>query len=175
MTVIECTRVVQVRLAWSMNGFERPDFLETAWSQAEGSSILWCPCNSCGNKKQRTKKVMGQHLCKYKFTPDYIRWTFHSEAHRMREEVVRQYIDDCSNEWISSLYKASPSIIWSCWSCEVSPVKQTVVTGLADALCLFDITANNGYEWISSLYKASPWTVRSHILIDNLCMLNWLV
>ena len=38
---------------------------------------------------------MGQHLCKYGFTPDYTRWTFHGEAHRMRDEVVRQRIDDC--------------------------------------------------------------------------------
>ena len=71
------------------------DFLEAAWSQAEGSSFLWCPCNICGNKKRKTKKVMGQHLCKYGFTPDYTRWIFHGEGHRMRDEVVRQRIDDC--------------------------------------------------------------------------------
>ena len=71
------------------------DFLERAWGQAEGSSILWCPCKNCGNKKRKTKKVMGQHLCKYGFTPDYTRWTFHGEAHRMRDEVVRQRIGDC--------------------------------------------------------------------------------
>ena len=71
------------------------DILEAAWSQAEGSSFLWCPCNRCGNKKRKTKKVMAQQLCKYGFTPDYTRWTFHGEAHRMRDEVVRQRIDDC--------------------------------------------------------------------------------
>ena len=71
------------------------NFLEAAWSQAEGSSFLWCPCNRCGNKKRKTKKVMGQHLCKYGFTPDYTRWIFHGEGHRMRDEVVRQRIDDC--------------------------------------------------------------------------------
>ena len=71
------------------------DFLERAWGQAEGSNILWCPCIRCGNKKQKTKKIMGQHLCKYGFTIDYTRWIFHGEVHRMRDEVVRQRIDDC--------------------------------------------------------------------------------
>ena len=32
---------------------------------------------------------MGQHLCKYGFTPDYTRWTLHGEAHRTGDEVVR--------------------------------------------------------------------------------------
>ena len=31
---------------------------------------------------------MGEH-------PDYTRWIFHGEAHRMRDEVVRQRIDEC--------------------------------------------------------------------------------
>ena len=39
------------------------EFLEGAWAQAEGSS--------CGNQKRKTKKVMGQHLVNYGFTPDY--------------------------------------------------------------------------------------------------------
>ena len=34
-------------------------------------------------------------LCKYGFTPDYTKWTFHGEANLMRDEVVRQRIDDC--------------------------------------------------------------------------------
>jgi len=71
------------------------DFLEGAWGQAEGASVLWCPCRSCANKKRKTKKVMGQHLCKYGFTPDYTQWILHGEAHRMRDEVVRQRINDC--------------------------------------------------------------------------------
>ena len=56
---------------------------------------MWCPCSSCTNKKRKTKKVMGQHLCKYRFTPDYTRWTFHGEVHRMRDGVVRQRINEC--------------------------------------------------------------------------------
>jgi len=38
---------------------------------------------------------MGEHLVKYGFTPDYIRWIFHGKAHRMRDEAVRQHIDEC--------------------------------------------------------------------------------
>ena len=38
---------------------------------------------------------MGEHLVKYGFMPDYTRWIFHGEAHRMRDEVVRQRIDEC--------------------------------------------------------------------------------
>ena len=35
------------------------------------------------------------HLGKYGLTPGYTRWTFHGEADRLRDEVVRQHIDDC--------------------------------------------------------------------------------
>ena len=38
---------------------------------------------------------MGGHLVNYGFTPDYTQWIFHGEAHRMRDEVVRQRIDEC--------------------------------------------------------------------------------
>jgi hypothetical protein len=72
------------------------DFLEEAlWALAVGTSVMWCPCSSWANKKRKTKKVMGQHLCKYGFTPDYTRWILHGEAHHMRDEVVRQHIDEC--------------------------------------------------------------------------------
>ena len=37
---------------------------------------------------------MTQHLCNYGFTRDYTRWTYHGEANRMRNEVVRQRIED---------------------------------------------------------------------------------
>ena len=71
------------------------DFLETAWGQAEGVSVMWCPCSHYANNKRKTKTVMGQHLFNYGFMPDYTRWTLHGEGHRMRDEVVRQRIDDC--------------------------------------------------------------------------------
>ena len=71
------------------------DFLERAWAQAKGASVMWYPYSSCGNKKRKTKVVMGQHLCKHGFMPDYTRWTLHGEAHCMRFEIVRQRIDEC--------------------------------------------------------------------------------
>ena len=37
---------------------------------------------------------MTQHLCNYGFTRDYTRWTYHGEANRKRNEVVRQRIED---------------------------------------------------------------------------------
>ena len=37
---------------------------------------------------------MTQHLCNYGFTRDYTRWTYHDEANRMRNEIVRQRIED---------------------------------------------------------------------------------
>ena len=38
---------------------------------------------------------MGEHLVMYGLTLGYTWWIFHGEAHRMRDEVVRQCIDEC--------------------------------------------------------------------------------
>jgi hypothetical protein len=37
---------------------------------------------------------MVQYIWKNGFTPHYTRWIFHGEAHRTREEVVRQHVED---------------------------------------------------------------------------------
>jgi hypothetical protein len=37
---------------------------------------------------------MLEHIWKNGFTSDYTRWIFHGEAHRTREEVVRQRVED---------------------------------------------------------------------------------
>ena len=37
---------------------------------------------------------MTNHLCNYGFTRNYTRWTYHGEANRMRDEVVRQRIEE---------------------------------------------------------------------------------
>ena len=37
---------------------------------------------------------MTNHLCNYGFTKDYTRWTYHGEANRMRDDVIRQRIAD---------------------------------------------------------------------------------
>ena len=79
----------QSKSAVTMEWIEKTnDFLETAWGQAEGVSVMWCPCSHCANNKRKTTTVMGQHLFNYRFIP-------HGEGHRMRDEVVRQRIDDC--------------------------------------------------------------------------------
>jgi hypothetical protein len=70
-------------------------FLEWAFDDvAKGASIIPCPCSKCANRKAKTKKIMGEHLCKNGFTADYTQWVYHGEADRMREEVVRPHIKD---------------------------------------------------------------------------------
>jgi hypothetical protein len=44
--------------------------------------------------QQMCQQAILEHICKNVFTPDYTRWIFHGEAHRTREEVVRQRIED---------------------------------------------------------------------------------
>jgi hypothetical protein len=47
----------------------------------------------CQHEK-KTKKAMVEHIWKNGFTPDYTRWIFLGEAHRTKEEVVRQRVKD---------------------------------------------------------------------------------
>jgi hypothetical protein len=70
-------------------------FLEWAFGEAaKGASAIPCPCSKCANRKRKTKKVMGEHLCKNGFTVDYTRWVYHGEADCMREEVLRPRVED---------------------------------------------------------------------------------
>jgi hypothetical protein len=70
-------------------------FLNQAFGEAaKGANAMPCPYNICGNRKRRTKKVMGEHLCKNGFTTNYTRWVYHGEAHRIREEVVSQRLEE---------------------------------------------------------------------------------
>jgi hypothetical protein len=71
------------------------DFVEQAYDEAaKGASIVPCPCTKCANQERKSKKVMVEHIWKNGFKPDYTRWIFHGEAHRTREEVLRQRIED---------------------------------------------------------------------------------
>jgi hypothetical protein len=71
------------------------DFVEQAYDEsAKGASLVPCPCRKCTNRKRKSKKAMVEHIWKNGFTLDYTRWIFHGEAHRTREEVVRQRVDD---------------------------------------------------------------------------------
>ena len=69
-------------------------FLDRAFSKVKGGSCTWCPYAKCGNTRRQTRENMTQHLCNYGFTRDYTRWTYHGDANRMRDEVVRQRIED---------------------------------------------------------------------------------
>jgi hypothetical protein len=71
------------------------NFVERAYGEAaKGASLVPCPCSKCVNQKRKSKKGMVEHIWKNGFTPDYTRWIFHSEAHRTREEVVIQHVED---------------------------------------------------------------------------------
>jgi hypothetical protein len=70
-------------------------FVERAFGEAaKGASLVPCPCKKCANRKRKTKKAMVEHIWKNGFTSDYTQWIFHGEAHRTREEVVRQCVED---------------------------------------------------------------------------------
>ncbi|XP_072151358.1 uncharacterized protein [Setaria viridis] len=73
-------------------------FLELAFAKVKGASITWCSCSICANMRRQTKEVMGKHLCKNGFTTHYTRWIYHGEADRVREEVVRQRIEDYDDD-----------------------------------------------------------------------------
>jgi hypothetical protein len=69
--------------------------VERAYGEAaKGASLVPCPCSKCANWKRKSKKAMVEHIWKNGFTPHYTRWIFHGEAHRTREEVVRQRVED---------------------------------------------------------------------------------
>jgi hypothetical protein len=71
------------------------DFMEQAYGEAaKGASLVSCPCSKCANRKRKPKKVMVEHIWKNGFTLGYTRWIFHGEAHRTREEVLRQRVED---------------------------------------------------------------------------------
>ena len=69
-------------------------FLDGAFAKLKRGNTTWWSCNKCGNTHQQTREVMTNHLCNYGFTRDYTRWTYHGEANRMRDEVVRQRIEE---------------------------------------------------------------------------------
>jgi hypothetical protein len=69
------------------------DLERTFGEAAKGASLVPCSCNKCANRNRKTKATR-DHIWKNGFTPDYTWWIFHGEAHRTREEVVRQRIED---------------------------------------------------------------------------------
>jgi hypothetical protein len=85
-------RTGQVNRIWIR---KTDDFVERAFGEAaKGVSLVPCSCSKSANWKRKTKKAMVEHIWKNGFTPDCTRWIFHGEVHRMREEVVRQCVED---------------------------------------------------------------------------------
>jgi hypothetical protein len=71
------------------------DFVERAYGEAaKGASLVPCPCSKCANRKRKPKNAMVEHIWKNGFMSGYTRWIFHGEAHRTREEVLRQRVED---------------------------------------------------------------------------------
>jgi hypothetical protein len=69
-------------------------FLDQAFGKvAKGARDMFCPCSECENKKRKTRTVMGEHLCKFGFIPNYTWWVYHGEAYHPREEVVRPRLE----------------------------------------------------------------------------------
>jgi hypothetical protein len=85
-------------------------FLDQAFGKA--ASETFYPCSECENKKRKTRQVMGQHLCKYGYMPNYTRWVYHGEAYHPREEVVRQRLETFDDdggvaEWLGDYEDAT--------------------------------------------------------------------
>jgi hypothetical protein len=67
------------------------DFVERAYDEADkGASLVPCLCSKCANRKTKSKNSMVEHIWKNGFMSGYTRWIFHGEAHRTRQEVLRQ-------------------------------------------------------------------------------------
>ena len=81
--------------SWTEEWIDKTDaFLERTFARVKGASVTWCPCSKCANTRRQTKVVMGKHLCKNGFTTNYTQWIYHGESDRVRNEVVRQHIED---------------------------------------------------------------------------------
>jgi hypothetical protein len=75
-----------------MNKTDR--FLKCAFGKApKYPKMALCPCSKCVSRRMQGQEVLGIHLHKNGFTPNYTRWVHHGEANRMREEVVRQHVE----------------------------------------------------------------------------------
>jgi len=73
------------------------DFVNQAFAFAKATRAF-CPCVNCANRKRQTKTTMSKHLIRLGFTPDYTRWTCHGETQRVRDDVVRQRIEEFDDD-----------------------------------------------------------------------------
>jgi hypothetical protein len=79
-----------------MDWVRRTDgFLKHAFGQgaAKGHSLVFYPYSHCDNRRRVNHETMGKHLVHHGYTPGYYRWIHHSDADRIREEVVRPRLE----------------------------------------------------------------------------------
>jgi hypothetical protein len=70
-------------------------FLEQAFGlAAKGAIRMWCPCSKCKNKKKKEHRAMYKDIWANGYVPNYTRWVYHGEHHRIREEVVRSGLEE---------------------------------------------------------------------------------
>ena len=86
--------------AWIYTGWNRGGDVTADWIEKTEAFL-----NQAFSKLKGGKKTLGvpvvdvetridRHIFNHGFTRDYIRWTYHVEANCMRDEVVRQRIED---------------------------------------------------------------------------------
>jgi hypothetical protein len=63
------------------------NFLEVAFSN--GFLRMPCPCTKCKNKKRKDHQHMYKDIFVNGYVPNYTRWIYHGERHRVSEEEVR--------------------------------------------------------------------------------------
>jgi hypothetical protein len=66
-------------------------FYKKAFEKGQHKAL--CPCSKCENTKYQSRLNMGKHIVAHGFVKNYTRWICHGEAHRAREEVLRQRIE----------------------------------------------------------------------------------
>jgi hypothetical protein len=86
------------------------------------------PVQQMCQQEKKSKKALVEHIWKNGFTPDYTRWIFQGEAHRTREEVVRQHIEYYDvdvevTDMLNDYHKAQ--FVGGCMEDETEPTAKT--------------------------------------------------
>jgi hypothetical protein len=68
------------------------NFLEVAFSN--GFLQMSCPCTKCKNKKRKDHQQMYKDIFVNGYIPNYTRWIYHGERHRVSEEEVRHQLEE---------------------------------------------------------------------------------
>jgi hypothetical protein len=91
-----CIRAGGISMTSPMNRRSVDDFCKKAFDKGQYKAS--CPCSKCEIKSDETQLTMGKHIITYGFVANYTRWIIHGEAHRARDEVLRQRIEEFDDE-----------------------------------------------------------------------------